>query len=119
MRAAARRLAIIFGSVVGVTAALSAAIGVLAGVGLARAVSTGFYSAGALALVGTFVFGSRGPLRAEYRDQQGGGFLGGRALRKATSGERTESIGTAVLLFALGIALIAIGAVLDPGRRAY
>ena len=119
MRAAARRLALIFGAVVGVTTVLSAAIGVLAGAGLGRALSTGYYSAGALALIGTFVFGSRGPLRAEFRDRSGDGFLGGRSLRKATPDERTESVGTAVLLFALGIVLIVIGAVLDPQRRAY
>jgi len=119
VRAAARRLALIFGGAVSVTTILSAAIGVLAGASMARAIATGFYAAGALALIGTFVFGSRGPLRPEFRDSQGGGFLGGRGLRKATPDERTESVSTAILLFALGIALIAIGALLDPERRAY
>jgi hypothetical protein len=119
VRAAARRLALIFGGVVGVTTVLSVVIGVLAGARLARAVATGFYAAGALALIGTFVFGSRGPLRPIFRDSQGGGFLGGRGLRKATPDERTETASTAILLFALGMALIAIGAVVDPERRAY
>lgn len=119
MRAAARRIALVFGSVVGVTTVISAAIGVLVGASLARALATGFYAAGALALIGTFVFGSRGPLRPVFRDAQGGGFLGGRGLRKATPDERTETASTAILLFTLGIALIAIGAVIDPERRAY
>ena len=119
MRAAARRLALIFGSVVVLTTVLSAAIGALAGATMSRAIATGFYAAGALALVGTFVFGSRGPLRPVFRDSQGGGFLGGRGLRKATPDERNETAGTAILLFALGIALIAIGAAIDPERRAY
>jgi hypothetical protein len=119
VRAAVRRLALIFGGVVGVTAVLSAAIGTLAGASLGRALATGFYAAGALALIGTFVFGSRGPLRPVFRDAQGGGFLGGRGLRKATPDERTETASTAILLFALGIALIAIGALLDPERPAY
>ncbi len=119
MRAAARRIALIFGSVVGITTVLSVTIGLLAGARLARAVATGFYAAGALALIGTFVFGSRGPLRPVFRDSQGGGFLGARGLRKATPDERTDSASTAILLFTLGIALIGIGAVVDPERRAY
>jgi hypothetical protein len=119
VRAAARRLAIIFGAVVGATGLLSLAFGAVIGASLGRAVATGFYSVGALALVGTFVLGGRGQLRPVFRDSQGGGFLAPRGLRKATPEERSEAVSTAILLFVLGMVLIAIGAAVDPRRSVF
>jgi len=119
VRAAARRLAILFGAAVGLTALLSLAIGAAVGAQLSRAIATGFYSAGALALIGTFVLGGRGPLRPVFRDSQGGGFLAPRGLRKATPEERSEAVSTAILLFVLGMVLIAIGAAFDPRRSVF
>jgi hypothetical protein len=104
--------------VAGLTAVVSLAIGGLAGSSLMRSVSVGFYSVGALLLVGCFLQGARGPLRPVWRDdRRGAGFLGPRGVRKASPLERSEAGRTSILLFAMGMALIALGAALDPERR--
>jgi hypothetical protein len=116
VRAAARRFGLIFAGVVGGTAVLSLLIGLAAGSSARRALSVGFYVAGATLLCGALVMGIRGPLRPEYRDDDGqrGRFFGPRTIRYVTPDERSQSNRSSLFLFALGILLVTAGGFIDP-----
>jgi hypothetical protein len=116
---AARRLALIFGGVVGTTVVASLLVGLAAGASLARSVAIGLYVAGAVALLGCFVMGARGPLRGTGSAGETTPLLGARRVRRATTDERSESTPTALLLFVLGLVLIVIGSVIDPAHRTF
>ena len=109
------------GVVVGGTAAVSAVLGALAGTGLDHALAVGYYAVGAASLVGSFVLGSRGPWRSEVSHDGSiqTGVFGRRHVRKATPEERREGRWHSVGLFALGIALVLLGAAIDPTRRIF
>lgn len=115
MRGALRRISIILGSLIGGTAVIALLIGLAAGSSARRALSVGFYIAGAALLSGTLIMGIRGPLRPEWKDEQSmGRFLGPRGVRRATPEERSQSRSSSLFLFGLGLAMIGIGIVLDP-----
>jgi len=116
---AARRLALIFAAVLGATVVVSVILGLLAGSSIGRSVAIGLYVAGAVALLGCFVMGARGPLRGTGSAGESTPLLGARKVRRATSDERTEASRTAVLLFALGLVLVVLGSVIDPAHRAF
>jgi hypothetical protein len=116
---AARRLALIFAAVLGSTVVVSVLLGLAAGQSLGRSVAIGLYVAGAVALLGCFVMGARGPLRGTGASGENTSLLGARKVRRATSDERTEATRTALLLFALGLVLVVIGSVIDPAHRAF
>ena len=116
---AARRLALIFAAVLGSTVAVSVLLGLVAGKSLDRSVSIGLYVAGAVALLGCFVMGARGPLRGAGASGESTPLLGAKKVRRATSDERTEATRTALLLFALGLVLVVIGSVIDPAHKAF
>jgi hypothetical protein len=116
---AARRLALLFAIVTGGTVALSVLIGVAAGSSFARSVSVGLYLAGAAMLVGCFVVGVRGPLRGVNQTGETVPVLGARRVRRATGGERSDSVQIAILLFAFGLGLVVVGALIDPAHRAF
>jgi hypothetical protein len=131
LRGALRRIAVILAVLVGGTAAVSAALGALAGSGLLRSLAVGYYVAGAGVLLGSLALGSRGPMRAE-RDGEDDSppvvvpILGGlyaprgrRNLRKATPEERSESRRNSLGLFALGLLLVLLGTAFDPTRHAF
>lgn len=123
LRAALPRILVFLAVVVGGTAAVSAALGALSGRSITHALATGYYVVGAAVLVGSFVMGSRGPWRSDavavepelaaYRTRTR------RRRRKATPAERAESRRSSVGLFLLGIALVLLGALVDPSRRAF
>jgi hypothetical protein len=131
LRGALRRIAAIVAVLVGGTAAISVALGALAGRSLLDSLAVGFYLAGAGVLFGSLALGSRGPMRADRSSDEEqpvftaspllGGLrpLGRRSLRKATPEERSESRRSALGLFALGLLLILLGAAFDPSRRAF
>jgi hypothetical protein len=104
--------------VVAGTTAISLTLGALAAKDLARAVSVGYYVAGAGVLIGCFVLGSRGPLRADWgpEGRPSGMFLP-QGVRRASSDERRETIRNSLLLFVFGIGLVALGAIIDPTRH--
>lgn len=121
-----RRLLVLVAVVVGLTAAVSVALGALAHASLERALADGFYVAGSAVLVGSFVTGVRGPLRADWGDVEdrppppmarGGMFA--RKIRKSTPEERTDARRNSLGLFGLGLLLIVIGGLVDPTRRVF
>ena len=116
---AARRIATIFGAILAGTVAVAAIVGVAAGSSLARSVSVGLYLAGVALLVGCFVLGARGPLRGVNRTGETVPVFGARRVRRATGDERSNSVQTALLLFALGVGLIVIAALIDPAHQAF
>lgn len=126
IRAGLRRILVILAVVLGGTAAVSAALGALAGGSLRHALALGYYLVGVGILIGSLALGSRGPTRVE-RDPEGDrpvfpfGVLsfGRRKVRKATHEERREAKLASLGLFAFGALIILLGAVVDPARRAF
>lgn len=123
MRDAARRIVGLVAVVAGLTAAVSLAVGALLGSALDRSLATGFYVVGCFLIVLGFFAGLRGPLRprmsddGDERDAVGGLFgigISARGVRKATQHERADALATAWLFLALGVALIALGVLVDP-----
>jgi hypothetical protein len=119
LRQAARRLAIIYGSILAGTVVLSTLIGLAAGASIARSIAVGLYVVGAVFLVGCFVVGARGPLRGSGQGGESVPVVGARRLRRATADERTESSRTAILLFVLGLTLVVLGSLVDPTHSAF
>ncbi len=93
-------------------AALSLAVGALVGAAPRRAVTLGLYGVGSFVLLGGFFIGNRGPVRGAAMT-----FLVAPMSqvhrRWATADEQEESINLSALFVAVGLALIAIGIVLD------
>jgi hypothetical protein len=122
LRAAFRRIAVAVAVLVGGTAAVSAALGALAGANILRSLATGYYVIGAAVLLGSFALGVRGPMRAEVVDSNEATPTPMRPFRrrrrKATAEERAESKRSSLGLFALGIALLLLAAAVDPSRSA-
>jgi len=131
LQGALRRIAAIVAVLVGGTAAISAALGALAGRSILHSLATGYYLVGAAVLLGCFVIGVRGPLR---RDSGDDGEVPAippslfssqrlpsrrRKTRRATLEERRESRLTSLGLFALALLLIVIGSIVDPTHRAF
>ena len=121
-----RRLFVLLGVVVGLTAAVSIVLGALAHASLERALADGFYVAGSAVLVGSFVLGVRGPLRSDWGDADDRTapptpFRGTlpRRIRKTTPQERTDARRNSLGLFGLGLLLIVIGGLFDPSRRVF
>jgi hypothetical protein len=141
LRSGLRRLVVIFAVIFAVTAVVSLVLGALAHANLERALAVGFYASGAAVLIGSFVFGLRGPVRGEWgtaQDVHGqspdglqgaaeapvphGGTFGGlmpRKVRRTTPDERTDARQNSVALFVLGIVLILIGSGFDPSRHPF
>jgi hypothetical protein len=130
LRGAIRRIAVIVAVLVGGTAAISLAIGALAGKNLLHSLAVGFYLAGAGVLFGCLALGSRGPMRVDRSVEEestvfvptpsfGLRSLGRRRLRKASPEERNESRRASLGLFVLGLLLILLGAGFDPSRHAF
>lgn len=119
MLAGVRRLAILLGATALVLGGVAVAGGTLVGAPVARSVSVVFYVVGAFLLVLGFFAGTRGPFRprgAEESDAVTGMFgvgLAMRGARRATAGERQDSVATAGIFIAVGIWLIVLGAAVD------
>jgi hypothetical protein len=128
LRAALPRILGLVAIVLGGTTAVAAVAGALSGKSIAHALATGYYVVGAAILVGSFVLGSRGPWRSEVEDLNTDNWGGQSATmrartrrrrRKATPEERAESKRGSFGLFLLGVALVLLGALVDPSRRAF
>jgi hypothetical protein len=108
VRAGLARALRLFVAVAGGTAIVSVLAGLAFGTGLDRALSLGWYCAGAFALLVGFVASSRGPTRsAETLSSRV------RARRWATRDEQEESINLSAVIVALGFLLIVLGVLAD------
>ena len=115
---AARRLAVMYVGVGGVTVLLSLAFGAISGAPLARSIAIGLYLIGAVVLIFGFFVGNRGPWRHEHGD--GGSFsILPSGIRRATQAERRESMSLSVLFIALGFGLIILGVLSDSAHNLF
>jgi hypothetical protein len=115
MRAALRRLGVLFGALAGGSAVLALVIGLPVGASFSRALSLGWYAVGSVLLISGFFVGNRGPSRP-----QGEGwalFSMRRWVRWATPDEQRESISFSALLVVIGFVLIVLGAIVDTRHR--
>ncbi|HEY3550784.1 MAG TPA: hypothetical protein VGK69_07015 [Gaiellaceae bacterium] len=130
LRGALRRIAVIVAVLVGGTAAISVALGALAGKNLSHALAVGFYLVGAGVLFGSLALGSRGPMRADRNFEDDNTTIvptpigpprlfSRRSLRKATPEERSDARRASLGLFVLGLLLILLGTAFDPSRHAF
>lgn len=116
---AARRIAVIYGVVVGGAVVVAVVLGAAAGANLERAVAVGLYVAGAALLVGCFFTGVRGPLRGVSRTGETVPLFGAKSVRRATPDERSEATRMSLLLFVMGIVTVVLGSLADPSHRAF
>ena len=124
MRAAARRVVVLFGSALVAVAAASVLIGLAVGASAERSAATGLYLVGCFLLVLGVFAGIRGPLRPAGAEEEGapmGSLLGvgifSKGVRRATGEERSDARATAWLFLALGLAMIFVGMAVDPRTR--
>ena len=123
MRAASRRIVVLFGSAVLVIGLVSGLIGLAVGSSVSRGSATGLYLVGCFLIVLGVFAGVRGPLRPagseeEEDDDALGSLLGvgifSKGVRSATSDERADARATAWLFLAMGLTMIVVGIALDP-----
>jgi hypothetical protein len=111
--AAARRFATILGAVVGATAVVSLAMGLLLGAPVDRSLAVGCYLAGCSFLLGGFFFGNRGPFRVANEE----GLVGlrrPRGVRTVSGPEHEETFNLSGVLVLVGLILLVLGAAVDP-----
>ena len=114
LSAALRRFVMLFLVVAAGTLLVSIAIGTLAGAGISRSVSVGFYIVGSFLLIFGFFAGNRGPVRV--KGDPGFGMFGvfrNRRLRWASGSEQSESLNLSFVFVALGVLLIVVGVITD------
>jgi hypothetical protein len=114
IRAGLARAAKLFLGVALASGAVSLLAGVALGARWARALSVGWYCAGAFVLLLGFLASSRGPTRAAETGSWAPVTLRNRSLRWATRSEQEESIGVSAVLVLLGLVLIVLGVAVDP-----
>jgi hypothetical protein len=109
--AAGRRLVVLVCVTTGITVVVSLVVGALAGSGVSRSVSLGFYLVGSFLTVMGFFIGNRGPVR--LKGSGGAPLFGTRFVRWATPSEREETINDSAIFVFLGLLLIILGIVVD------
>lgn len=114
---AARRLAIMYVGVGGITVLLSLAFGAISGAPLARSIAIGLYLIGAVVLIFGFFVGNRGPWRHEHGED--GWSILPRGIRRASPEERKESMSLSVLFIILGFGLIILGVLSDSAHKLF
>lgn len=99
----------------------SALAGLMLGAPALRSAATGLYVVGSFFLVLGVFNGLRGPVRPKSADDDReavGGLLGvgifSGGIRTATADERADARATTWLFLAVGVAMIVVGAALDP-----
>ncbi len=114
---AARRFALMYAGVGGITVVLSLAFGALSGASLTRSIAIGLYLVGAVILIFGFFVGNRGPWRHEHGE--GGFSILPRGVRRATAQERKEAVSLSVLFVVLGFGLIILGVLSDSAHHLF
>jgi hypothetical protein len=107
--AAARRFLVLLGGIGAAVVVCGLGVGALAGTSPNRSLSLGFYLSGAVLVLGGFLFGNRGP----YRADAGASERLGRSLRRASPEDVRDSVNMSALLVVLGFLLIAVGVIID------
>lgn len=107
--AAGRRFLLLLGGISAVVVLAGLVLAALGATSANRAVSLGFYGAGAFLVLGGFLFGNRGPYRADPATSD----RVGRNLRRASPEDERESVNMAFLLTVLGFVLLALGVIID------
>ena len=109
------------GAAIVVTAGVGALIGLGLGGAVARSAATSLYLVGCFLIVLGVFNGLRGPVRPKGADEEReavGGILGfgifSGGIRAASADERADARATTWLFLALGIAMVVVGAVIDP-----
>ena len=114
--AAARRFAVLAGTLAGGTAAASLALGLLLGSAPGRSVAVGLYLVGCALLLGGFFAVNRGAFRVANE----AGLVGlrvPRGLRVASVEEQAETFNFTGLLVVIGVMLLVLGAAVDSNAR--
>lgn len=111
MGAAARRFGILAGGLAGGTAVLALLLGLAFGSSVSRALSLGWYLVGSVLLLSGFFVGNRGPARPAGEGWSV--FSLRRWVRWATPDEQRDAVSFSVLLVAIGVILIVLGAFAD------
>jgi hypothetical protein len=88
-------------------------VGLFTSASLDRAVSLGFYALGAFLVILGFLGGSRGPLRSADDFSHDTALRRERRLRRATRDELYEAMNGAAVVIGLGLALLALGVIID------
>jgi uncharacterized membrane protein HdeD (DUF308 family) len=121
VRAAARRIVVLFGSAVISIGLISGLVGLAFGSSFPRGAAVGLYLVGCFLIVLGVFAGVRGPLRPSGSEEEGdalGSLLGvgifSKGVRTATSDERADARSTAWLFLAMGLTMILVGIALDP-----
>jgi hypothetical protein len=111
MRAAARRLGILFAALAGGTAAIALTVGLALGSSVGRSLSLGWYIGGSSLLISGFFIGNRGPARPKGEGWNPLSLQ--RSSRWATPDEQRETLSFSAVLVILGFVLIALGVIAD------
>ena len=114
---AARRFALMYVGIGGITVLLSLAFGAISGASLTRSIAIGLYLIGAVVLIFGFFIGNRGPWRHEHGE--GGFSILPRGVRRATAEERKEAVNVSVLFIVLGFGLIILGVLSDSAHNLF
>ena len=121
VRAAFRRLAVVFAATAVGVSLVSLVLGLLLDSTPNRSISTGLYVAGSLVLVGGFFMGNRGPLRVtgDGSDMPFLFFFGTRRVHWATKEEQQEALNASALYILVGLALLALAVAVDERFRLF
>ena len=125
MVAALRRLALLLLGTAACVGAVAALLGLAFGSPVERSVSVAYYIVGAFLIVLGFFAGNRGPLRGKHSDESDAmsGMFGigvaVRGARRATLGEKQDTLATAAIFLGVGAWLILLGVVADASVQLF
>jgi hypothetical protein len=117
MRAATGRLLRLVFGLIGLTAVLSLAVGLLLRADLLRSLAIGFYLSGSFMIAIGFLLGNRGPAR--MRADAPALPFSGRRVRWASRDEHLEAMNSSAVFVVLGFVLILIGIAADRHHRLF
>jgi hypothetical protein len=117
MKAAVRRLGVLFVGLAGGTAVVALLLGLAFGSSVGRSLSLGWYIVGSTLLISGFFIGNRGPSRP--KGEGWNPFSLQRWTRWATPDEVREAISFSAVLVILGFVIIALGVVADTRYSLY
>ena len=112
-RGAVARLALLLLAASGCILVVTVPVGLFTSIGLDRAISLGFYGLGAFLVILGFLSSSRGALRSDNDHSHETTLRRERRLRRATVEELHDSMNGAAVVIGIGLALLALGVIID------